>query len=62
MVNALLCQYNARFIRRLFCIYKERSLISANTSFFQLYHSKNKLIFNEMIMKFASRMAVFLLC
>jgi hypothetical protein len=62
VVNALICQYDARFIRRLFCIYKERSLISANTSFFQLYHSENKLIFNEMMMKSASRIAVLLLC
>jgi hypothetical protein len=28
-------------------------LFNANTAIFQLYHGKNKLIFNEMLIKFA---------
>ena len=28
-------------------------MFNANTAIFQLYHGKNKLIFNEMMIKFA---------
>jgi hypothetical protein len=37
----------------MFCLVSEWFLFNANSAIFQLYHSENKLIFNEMMMSSA---------